>query len=201
MKRLTELLNIVENGSLDRIKVGSRLKFKNSSKIFYFKNWKNPNKRDEAFVTINNNGSPYLKKIANLTNIDTKPIFENFSRRELMKEIYILQEEESLDDETGEDEEGRKIEVLPRKKLLPLLEKIKGKIFTVAFVKKDGSKRIMNCRLGVKRHLKGGELPYDPLSKGLLPVFDMQKRQYRMINLMTIYNLKIEDRNFIVKNG
>jgi hypothetical protein len=31
-----------------------------------------------------------------------------------------------------------------------------GKIVTVTFTKKDGSIRIMNCRLGVTKHLKGG---------------------------------------------
>ena len=45
-----------------------------------------------------------------------------------------------------------------------------GKIFTVTFIKKDLSTRIMNCRLGVTKHLKGGTLKYDPTEKNLICV-------------------------------
>ena len=69
---------------------------------------------------------------------------------------------------------------------------IKGKIFSAEFVKKDGTLREMVCRTGVKKYLKGGELPFDPVEKGLLPVFDMQKQDYRMINLKTIRRIKLE---------
>ena len=63
-------------------------------------------------------------------------------------------------------------------------------IFGVTFVKKNGDIRDMVCRLGVKSHLKGGELPFDPVEKGLLPVFDMQKKGYRMINLKTVTEIR-----------
>lgn len=59
-----------------------------------------------------------------------------------------------------------------------------GKIMTVKFVKRTtGEVRVMNCRLGVKVHLKGGVQAYDPKTKNLLTVFDMQKGAYRNINL------------------
>lgn len=32
-----------------------------------------------------------------------------------------------------------------------------GKFVTVEFIKKDGNKRVMNCRAGVKKHLAGGK--------------------------------------------
>jgi hypothetical protein len=68
-----------------------------------------------------------------------------------------------------------------------MLEQIKnGKIFSVTFVKKDGSLRKMTARLGVKKNLKGVGLKFDPAEKNLLVVFDMHKRAYRMINLKTI---------------
>lgn len=58
------------------------------------------------------------------------------------------------------------------------IEKLKeivsnGKMFTVTFKKKDGSIRTMNCRTGVKKHLKGGTLGYDAIAKGLLTVFEI----------------------------
>lgn len=63
-------------------------------------------------------------------------------------------------------------------------------IFSVDFVKKDGTPRTMTCRLGVKAHLKGGELPYCPVEKGVLPVYDMIKSDYRMINLATVTEIR-----------
>ena len=80
---------------------------------------------------------------------------------------------------------------------IQVLNKIKnseGKIFNVIFIKKDGSLRSMNCRLGVKKGVKGIGLKFDPLLKGLLPVFDMQKNDFRMINLKTIQRLRIAGR-------
>lgn len=68
----------------------------------------------------------------------------------------------------------------------------KGKIFSVIFTKKNGELRKMVCRTGVTKHLKGGELAYDPIEKGMLPVFDMQKQEYRMINLRTIQSISLE---------
>ena len=57
----------------------------------------------------------------------------------------------------------------------------------------------MNARFGVKKYLNGGELPYDPIAKGLLPVFDMQKNAYRMINTDTLIGAKIGNEQYIVK--
>jgi len=67
-----------------------------------------------------------------------------------------------------------------------------GKAVTVHFHrrtedKKTGAKvgdlRILNGRLGVKKHLKGGELKYVPADYDLLTIFDMQKKDYRCIPL------------------
>ena len=56
-----------------------------------------------------------------------------------------------------------------------------GRIFAVDFVKRNGEKRHMVCRFGVRRHLRGGNMSYDPADHMLKVVFDMQKRAYRMI--------------------
>jgi hypothetical protein len=67
----------------------------------------------------------------------------------------------------------------------------KGRMFTVTFIKKsNGEKRVMNARLGVKAYLRGGVLPYDPNTKGLIPVYDIQAKDYKMINIQGIINLK-----------
>lgn len=81
-----------------------------------------------------------------------------------------------------------------------LLEKLQDtkKIFTVTFIKKDGTERVMNARLDVKKHLRGGTLRYNPGEKLLLPVFDMQSNEYRMINTQTIISAKLDNEEFEV---
>jgi len=74
-----------------------------------------------------------------------------------------------------------------------------GKIFTVRFFKRTtGEFRVMNCRGRVIKGLTGGELKFDPESKGLITVFDMQNNGYRMINADTIQEVTINGVTFKV---
>lgn len=70
-----------------------------------------------------------------------------------------------------------------------LIQASNGSVFSVTFTKKDGSTRHMNCRMGVTKHLKGGERAYDPADHGLVCVYDMQARGYRSIALDTLRRL------------
>ena len=72
-----------------------------------------------------------------------------------------------------------------------ILEKVQGKIFSVSFIKKDGTERTMVCRLGVQKHLTGGKNVNDPSQH--LTVFDMHKKAYRNVALGTIYQLRCKD--------
>lgn len=75
------------------------------------------------------------------------------------------------------------------------LEKIQtaeNTFFHVEFIKKDGSLRKMNARLGVKKGVKGTGMAYDPIEKGLLPVYDMANNGFRMVNLNTVTKLQIK---------
>lgn len=75
--------------------------------------------------------------------------------------------------------------------------KSEGTIFRCDFIKRTtGEYRIMVARLGVKKHLKGGDAPYDFNEKKLLPVFDMQKQAYRSIPFEGIKYLKVRGREF-----
>jgi len=74
----------------------------------------------------------------------------------------------------------------------------KGKFFTVTFIKKDGSERVMNARLGVKKYLRGGELRYDPAEFNYITVYDMGAKGYRMVNANTIQNLKIGKNEYVI---
>lgn len=72
-----------------------------------------------------------------------------------------------------------------------LIQKANGKFFSVTFEKKDGTLRKMVCRTGVKKHLKGGELKHNPAELGHLVVFDVQKKEYRTINLNTVKEISL----------
>ena len=74
-----------------------------------------------------------------------------------------------------------------------------GRIFSVYFQKRDGTMREMRCRRGVKKHLRGGSLQYDPQDHNLLPVFDMIAREYRMVNLGTLVSFNVGSETFIVQ--
>lgn len=75
-----------------------------------------------------------------------------------------------------------------------------GKIFRVEFIKRTtGELRVMVARLGVSKDVKGVGLAFDPFAKGLLTAYDMQKEQYRMINLDAIVSLKLEGQEYEVK--
>lgn len=63
-----------------------------------------------------------------------------------------------------------------------------GKIFTVEFTKKDGSLRVMNCRIGVTKYLKGGSSTLNP--DKYITVYDMQSKGYRAINKESILNVR-----------
>lgn len=76
-----------------------------------------------------------------------------------------------------------------RSTILKLIEFLNGKFFTVEFTKKDGTIRLMNCRTGVKKHLKPGakKINIKPaFYTGVIRVFDLQKKAYRSINIDTV---------------
>ena len=75
-----------------------------------------------------------------------------------------------------------------------------GKIFRVEFIKRTtGELRVMYARIGVKKELTGVGQSFKPFDKGLITVFDMDKGEYRMINLDTVMNLKVIGQEYEVK--
>lgn len=87
-------------------------------------------------------------------------------------------------------------EQLAKKKIEQIAD---GKIFTVFFIKKtDGTRRKMNCRKGVKKGVNGNGLKFNPADHNLVTVYDMQKQGHRMVNLETVYALRMEGVEYIV---
>lgn len=82
-------------------------------------------------------------------------------------------------------------QISPRRASEFLWNETEGRIFSAYFRKKDGTMREMICRRGVTNKLRGGQLPYNPKPKLLLPVFDMEIQDYRMVNLATLVSFNI----------
>lgn len=79
-------------------------------------------------------------------------------------------------------------------------ELAENSIFGATFVKKDGTVRDMVCRLGVKKGTNGKGLNFEPVERGLLPVFDMKSQGFRMINLSTLTELRIKGKVYRISN-
>jgi hypothetical protein len=75
-----------------------------------------------------------------------------------------------------------------------------GKIFTAQFIKKDGSRRLINCRTNVSKYTKGKGLNFDPIARNLLPVYDLKKKDYRFINLSTLISVKIGGKEYYIND-
>lgn len=76
--------------------------------------------------------------------------------------------------------------------------------FSVEFIKKTtGENRKMTCRKGVVSYTTGAGLKYDPIEKGLVPVWDAQipeggANAYRMISLSGLLGASIDGVDYVV---
>ena len=66
-----------------------------------------------------------------------------------------------------------------------------GKIFSIEFIKKDGSLRPMLCRFGVTKDVTGRGKDNLENYDNLMKVYDISKKAYRTINLKTITKISI----------
>jgi len=73
-----------------------------------------------------------------------------------------------------------------------------GRTFSVKFTKKDGTIRDMVCRLGVTKHLKGGEKTNT--NPNHVIVFDMKKEGYKTVDLEKVIQAKIDGTNYTLKH-
>ena len=95
---------------------------------------------------------------------------------------------------------------ISKAKATELMHNSKGKVFGVRFIKRTtGESRNMSARLGVRKYLKNPDgndadngLRFSPSKRNLQVVFDMNKGQYRMVNLDGLTNLKINKEKFEV---
>jgi WYL_2, Sm-like SH3 beta-barrel fold len=71
-----------------------------------------------------------------------------------------------------------------------MIEQSNGKMVTVTFIKQDGTTRVLNGRLGVKKYLKGGKLSTN--TDEYINIYDVQNKGYRSVNRNTIVALRMQ---------
>ena len=85
-------------------------------------------------------------------------------------------------------------------KAIDMIRGSKGKVFGVTFTKRtNGEERKMNARLGVKKGVTGEGLKFNPKAYALIPVYEMPKQQFRMINLEGLTQLNLEGKKYEVE--
>lgn len=88
--------------------------------------------------------------------------------------------------------------IIKRHQAVQLIHQTRGRIFGGVFIKKDGTERVFNARTGVKKGLKGKGLSFNPALKGLIPVYEINSKGYRMINIDTLKILRINGSTYKV---
>ena len=68
--------------------------------------------------------------------------------------------------------------------MVKMIKSSQGRWFSCSFIKKDGTKRVMNGRIGCHKGVKGIGRKFQ--KENLVTVFDAQAKEYRMINVDTM---------------
>jgi hypothetical protein len=178
------LIENISKNFLSKLGFNTRVKFKSDPKTYYIKNLSADHK--SVFVTDDRGIGIWNKQLNNLISINGQPLLENYF---FIKESFTLLQEISKP-------ETKKISKQEAEKIL---KNSKGKTFIVKFVKKDSTPRTLYGQIGVTKYLRGGELPFNPEPKKLLPVYDLEKKDYRIINLNTVYYLKLDNQEYTVR--
>lgn len=82
--------------------------------------------------------------------------------------------------------------------------KTKKRFFTAVFIKKTtGKMRVMTCKYGVKKHVNGKGLKYEPLNYGLNTVWEPKSfdpengdKGYRSLNLNTLSHINYAEKTY-----
>ena len=99
--------------------------------------------------------------------------------------------------------------VLPRVLVQETINNLKGgTIYSVTFIKKDGSVRLMNSIKNTKKGITGEGLKYDAQDRGLIPVYDLQlakkgeaeNKCWRMVNVATVQKIVVDHQEYLVQD-
>ena len=83
-----------------------------------------------------------------------------------------------------------------------------GTIYSVKFIKKDGTERLMNSIKGTSKGVKGVGLKFDAEERNLIPVYDIQLAKkdpanpdkcWRMVNVETLLEVSVNHETYKVE--
>ena len=90
------------------------------------------------------------------------------------------------------------MQTINRTKAKELIKESKGKIFSTTFLKKDNTIRTLTSRTGKQYTPTGKAAPYKAEDYNLIPLYDMRKKAFRMLNLKTLITLSINKNKYII---
>ena len=92
------------------------------------------------------------------------------------------------------------MQTINRTKAKELIKDSKGLIFSTTFIKKDNTIRTLTSRTGKQYKSKtGNKAPYKPSDYNLIPLYDMKKKAFRMLNLNTLLTLSINKEKYLIE--
>jgi len=74
------------------------------------------------------------------------------------------------------------------KALASMIEQSNGKMLTVTFIKKDGTQRVLNGRLGVKKYVKNAD--FKKSSVDTITIYDVKNKGYRSVSRDSIVAIR-----------
>jgi len=100
------------------------------------------------------------------------------------------------------DNDFNYIIMITKKEAKHLLRKMEkdNRMFSLEFIKKDGSKRIMLARFNVTKGLNGKGQRYNPADYELINVYDMNKNAYRSVPLNRLLWVRTKGKRYYVSN-
>ena len=98
------------------------------------------------------------------------------------------------------DNEFNYIIMITKKEAKHLLNKMRNdnRMFSLEFIKKDGTKRVMLARFNVTKGLTGKGQRYNPADYDLINVYDMNKSAYRSVPLNRLLWLRTKGKRYYV---
>lgn len=92
-----------------------------------------------------------------------------------------------------------KVVIMPQFNIKNLTKLVSGgQIFAIEFIKRStGELRSMQCRTGVKKHLKGGTKAYTPKDHNLLCVYDLAAKGYRSVPVENVLSMTVSGQRFV----
>ena len=81
-----------------------------------------------------------------------------------------------------------------------LISQSNGRIFSTTYVKKDNTVRTLTARTGKQYTPKTNrKAPYKAQNYNLLHLYDMRKKEFRMLNFNTLLTLSINKEKYLIE--